>query len=1243
MFFVAEIFSQTNIRELVLAEDSERETTAKAELYSYQPIVGTHTKIEFSPSGKLFATYLPYENPYSNAVIWNTETGKQIKKLSDDEIFIWTKDGFIVRKLNKNIIYSPNREYFDAASGSENTEIWNTIDEKELYQIRGDNLTWSSDSEQFCVIENGVINIIEAKTGKILQKISDIVTNSKYDYVKIQFSPRNSYLCFIYGNYSTSNNSDKDNLKIVSLKSGEIEIDYTGDGAKSVWSLDENFICIDEYKTDKYVVFDLSKKTSTEIPIVEYSRRKHPEQWSPDNKYLIFKEGFENDAGYHFFDIEKNKWFENDNDPFYKNKDDALNFSGNIYGLTFSPNGSDFIFYSFGRLFVAKYHCDNEKPIISHIKQVSYGTWSDDFLQTLSLTNNGKYLSLKHGDALKYLNIKTGSISSPLAGYYDFIWSPDNKYLVATDSDNAVIYDVQEQKLLHKFEYDYWKHGIGGGFTSTHFPWSPLSNFVVIKYKDNKIVIFDVKKQKEKEYELSPEFKHGSSLLFYWSNDEQYLAAKIANDNSESEIFNINTGKAFRYSGYISRFENKYIISSSNDGEFKIWNVELEKISSISKTVYIDNMSYSPNGKFIAIESSIKNRYFLEIFNLETIEKVCSFSLGFNRSEMLWHNSSDYFFFIDEDHHTTILDLTTGKTKKLKEYSDSISLSPDCKHLVHVNNEVGISLYNIETGTERMFEIGSEAHVDEWTPDSNYMIAHLYDDDEYDKRTFFVFDVKNGTLKKANDYYEIESFNILQLLESTQYFRFEDIILLGQSFVKLSNADGNFLISVNSNNSSISFYSIETGKLIYTTSIINTDEYLIYTPEGFFCGTEWACKNLVYVVDGLEVTELEQMYDKLYRPDLIAAKVRGEDISEYAKECNFEKLIKTGKPPVVEILAENSISEEYGLYTFNFSVEDAGGGISDVRFLWNDNINLPGGKKPKIEGNKIIYQQTVPLKSGKNTLEVFAKNKAGMIESLHKSISFEWNGQVEKPNLHVLALGINQYQVKRLRLGYAVSDAEAVISAFKSQKSGLYENILVHSLIDDEVTKDGILAKFNELSEQVKKDDVFILYLAGHGITYNCDYYYIPVDYRAADESQIPENSISKEDFVSYLSKINANKKLILIDTCDSGSFSADTSDKKFRGSTNYAEITKLKKAIGSAIITAANDDEKALEGYENHGVFTYTLLQALKGNADFNHDGFVSVAELAEYITTEVPKLNYEQNPQMRIKNQNFTLVETK
>jgi uncharacterized caspase-like protein len=48
-----------------------------------------------------------------------------------------------------------------------------------------------------------------------------------------------------------------------------------------------------------------------------------------------------------------------------------------------------------------------------------------------------------------------------------------------------------------------------------------------------------------------------------------------------------------------------------------------------------------------------------------------------------------------------------------------------------------------------------------------------------------------------------------------------------------------------------------------------------------------------------------------------------------------------------------------------------------------------------------------------------------------------------------------------------------------------------------------------------------------------------------------------------------------------------------------------------------------------NHGVFTWALLEGLKGKADLNKDGFITTGEIFQFTRAAVQKeTDFKQNP---------------
>ena len=66
--------------------------------------------------------------------------------------------------------------------------------------------------------------------------------------------------------------------------------------------------------------------------------------------------------------------------------------------------------------------------------------------------------------------------------------------------------------------------------------------------------------------------------------------------------------------------------------------------------------------------------------------------------------------------------------------------------------------------------------------------------------------------------------------------------------------------------------------------------------------------------------------------------------------------------------------------------------------------------------------------------------------------------------------------------------------------------------------------------------------------------------------------------------------------------------------------LDRLTRAKGRAIITASRPAEVSLELPElEHGLFSYYLIAGLKGAADLNRDGMVTLQELYEYVEQQV------------------------
>lgn len=430
-------------------------------------------------------------------------------------------------------------------------------------------------------------------------------------------------------------------------------------------------------------------------------------------------------------------------------------------------------------------------------------------------------------------------------------------------------------------------------------------------------------------------------------------------------------------------------------------------------------------------------------------------------------------------------------------------------------------------------------------------------------------------------------------------------------------------------------------------------KWVLWTPEGYFnCspGAEGLVGYLVNRGPGREAdfVAIDQMYDAFYRPDLVAKKIRGEDLKEMtealAKTGDAASVIAKGLPPTVEIIDPKDGVVD-ATVTVRAMITDAGSGIG--RLIWRVNGTRMDGRGLSVvpTGARREVSVELQLPRGESEITLTAYNSDNLIESRPAKIRVTVAASQKpsgKPTLYVLAVGVNAYRDSSLALNYSVPDAKALAKLLKECGTGLYQNVVVTQLHDQQATRDGIRKAAAELSGKMKSDDVFVLYLAGHGLALDGVYYFLPWELIFQNEDAVKTQALGQQELQEMLATVPALRSVVLLDTCNSGAFATP----EMRGLTVKTAMAKLTRGIGRATLSASTESQAAMEGYEGHGVFTYALLQGLKGAADKggNGDKQVSVNEWADYVGTSVPELTkakwgYEQFPMQNLQGRPFVI----
>ncbi len=235
--------------------------------------------------------------------------------------------------------------------------------------------------------------------------------------------------------------------------------------------------------------------------------------------------------------------------------------------------------------------------------------------------------------------------------------------------------------------------------------------------------------------------------------------------------------------------------------------------------------------------------------------------------------------------------------------------------------------------------------------------------------------------------------------------------------------------------------------------------------------------------------------------------------------------------------------------------------------------------------------------------------------------------------LHVLAIGINEYGDKatELRLKFAAKDANDIASALLATQGsafnklgGLYAQVLPQYLHDSEADRAGIINAIETIKTNMAKDvpgqDLAVILFSGHGATIDDRFYLIPYGVDARTPERVKASGLSANDFHDELIELaKYGRVLVLLDACHSGAATGDGS--KLAANADLLRLTM--SASNVTVLTSSTSKETSGEDERwNHGAFTKVLLDALGKDADENHDGLISMTELAHYLATHVPTL---------------------
>jgi hypothetical protein len=222
------------------------------------------------------------------------------------------------------------------------------------------------------------------------------------------------------------------------------------------------------------------------------------------------------------------------------------------------------------------------------------------------------------------------------------------------------------------------------------------------------------------------------------------------------------------------------------------------------------------------------------------------------------------------------------------------------------------------------------------------------------------------------------------------------------------------------------------------------------------------------------------------------------------------------------------------------------------------------------------------------------------------------------PKMYAVVVGIADYEGTGSDLRYSDDDAILFYNHLKRAFSRELAAGGATLLIDSKATKSAIQNALSSAFSKATENDYIIFFFSGHGSKGT----FVPYD--------LNSNSLSHQEVKASFKKSSAKYKLCIADACFAGSVGTEN-----LSTSNYDAAQDLRDARLAVLLSSNNQQTSSEMSQLGQGLFSYWLMNGLRGAADLNRDKYVTAGELFVYTRNAVVnQSNGKQSPVIIGKN---------
>ena len=441
------------------------------------------------------------------------------------------------------------------------------------------------------------------------------------------------------------------------------------------------------------------------------------------------------------------------------------------------------------------------------------------------------------------------------------------------------------------------------------------------------------------------------------------------------------------------------------------------------------------------------------------------------------------------------------------------------------------------------------------------------------------------------------------------------------------------LMVTGSADQTIRLWNLKTRELIVSMFFAGK-EFVIWMPQGYYYSSDDGDKLIGWHVNQGRDKEgrfirAGQLKKYLWSPEMVRRAIILKSASQAVQEMRpgvdheLERLLERKPPEFGVKLADDQKGVRDGFVAVEISgADEAGTDVSDFSILSNSrNVGDFASRSISGDGKTAVIQ--VPVDDGENQITITGVNEYGYLtERSVVAIAKKTDKGAKKGKLYVVVVGADKYPFLKTDcsgrpcdLRYPVDDAAEFLRVLSEKSAPLYTGLEALVLVnresldetpelEDAITKitgidavlepesDNIADQIADFLDKPTADDTTIVFVAGHGINIDEDYYFIPSDGRKSDPDKWKRSSLVEWDDIQKAVERAEGVRFMLLDTCHA----ANAFNPRLEKDAADARIV-----VFSA--TAANSTAAELPEL-GHGVFTYSVLEGLRGAADTGGDG---------------------------------------